>query len=130
MCARCIASGCLQACCSATAPAGSRIDHTARAGDPEEALHLAEAIPAARGDVPAFWEAGHRLRLAAAALELPQDRRALAYLAEAKDLAPDWVRYQPLGEATMRTLVDRAPRRRGQAFAHLPAHYGIVTTER
>ncbi|PXY17333.1 helix-turn-helix domain-containing protein [Prauserella flavalba] len=105
-----------------------RIDHAARAGDAEEALRLAAEMPAARGDVPAFWEAGHRLRLAAASVELRRDRDALAYLAEARDLAPDWVRYQPLGEATMRRLLDRAPRRRGADFAALAAHYGVVSS--
>ncbi|MBK1785157.1 helix-turn-helix domain-containing protein [Prauserella cavernicola] len=104
-----------------------RIDHTARAGDPEGALQLAAEMPAARGDVPAFWEAGHRLRLAAASVDLRRDQHALGYLAEARDLAPDWVRYQPLGEATMRRLVDRAPRRRGAEFAELAAHYGVVS---
>jgi len=47
-------------------------------------------------------------------------------LSEARDLAPDWVRCQPLGAATMRTLVDRAARRRGEDFASLAAHYGVV----
>lgn len=102
------------------------VDHAVRAGDPETALRLAERVPSARGEVPAFWEAGHRLMLAAAAAELRDNRRALAYLAEARDLAPDWVRYQPLGASTMRTLVDRAARRRGAEFANLAAHYGIV----
>ncbi|MGH3515996.1 MAG: helix-turn-helix domain-containing protein [Haloechinothrix sp.] len=104
-----------------------QVDCTARAGDPEHALHLAQAVPDARGEVPAFWEAGHRLRLAAAAMELRRDHRALSYLAEARDLAPDWVRYQPLGEATMRRLLDRASRRRGTEFAQLAVHYGVVS---
>lgn len=103
-----------------------QVDHTARAGDPEEALRLAETVPPARGEVPAFWEAGHRLRLAATSMELRRYPQALSYLAEARDLAPDWVRYQPVGEATMRRLVDRAPRRRGPEFAKLAAHYGVV----
>ncbi len=102
------------------------IDHTARAGDPEQALRLAETAPSARGEVPAFWEAGHRLRLAAASIELRRYPQALSYLAEARDLAPDWVRYQPLGKATMRRIVDHAPRRRGAEFAQLAAHYGVV----
>lgn len=102
------------------------VDHAVRAGDPETALRLAEHVPDARGEVPAFWEAGHRLMLAAAAAELRGNRRALAYLAEARDIASDWVRYQPLGASTMRTLVDRAARRRGAGFASLAAHYGVV----
>lgn len=103
-----------------------RVEHAARSGDPEEALRLGESVPAPRGEVPAFWEAGHRLRLAAAAVALRRDRAALAYLAQARDLAPDWVRYQPLGATIMRQLVDRAPRRRGAEFSALAAHYGIA----
>lgn len=103
------------------------VDQAVRLGDPEMALHLAERVPEPRGDIPAVWEAGHRLMLAAAAAELRKDRLALAYLAEARDLAPDWVRCQPLGANTMRTLVDRAARRRDQDFAALAAHYRVVS---
>lgn len=103
-----------------------QVDSLARAGDPERALRAAVSIPDPRGEVPAFWEAGHRLRLAAAALELRRDGQALEFLSEARDLAPDWVRYQPLGQSTMRRLVDRAARRRGAAFADLARHYGVV----
>ncbi|MFL6126888.1 helix-turn-helix domain-containing protein [Actinophytocola sp.] len=102
------------------------IDLAVLSGDPEKALHLAEHVPDAQGEVPAFWEAGHRLMLAAAAAALRDNQRALEYLSEARDLAPDWVRYQPLGTSTMRTLVDRATRRRGESFAALAAHYGVV----
>jgi transcriptional regulator with XRE-family HTH domain len=103
------------------------VDQAVWQGDPEAALRLAEDLPAATGYVPAFWEAGHRLTLAAAATELRNDRLALACLAEARDLAPDWVQYQPLGVATMRLLVDRAARRRGEDFAALAGHYGVVS---
>lgn len=103
------------------------VDHAVRTGDPETALRLAEQIPDTRGEVPAFWEAGHRLMLAAATTELRDNRTALAHLAAARDIAPDWVRYQPLGTSTMRTLVDRATRRRGATFAVLAAHYSVVS---
>jgi transcriptional regulator with XRE-family HTH domain len=104
-----------------------RVDFTVRAGDPERALALAGTVPEVDGsDVPAFWEAGHRLFLAAAAAELRRDRAALGWLGEARDLAPDWVRYQPLGKRTMRQLVQRATRRRGPQFASLATHYGVV----
>lgn len=105
-----------------------RVDHTARADDPQRALQLATTIPGARGTVPAFWEAGHRLRLAAASAAVRRDREALDYLAQARDLAPDWVRSQPLGTSTMRHLAERAPRRRGNTFANLAVHYGVVST--
>ncbi|GAB3136392.1 helix-turn-helix domain-containing protein [Amycolatopsis stemonae] len=102
------------------------VELAARAGDPEQALRLAAVVPDTMGDVPAFWEAGHRLFLAAAAADLHHDRDALAWLAEARDLAPDWVRYQPLGKTTMQRLVDRATRRRGPEFAALAVHYGVI----
>jgi transcriptional regulator with XRE-family HTH domain len=104
------------------------VDQAVRLGDPETALRLATQVPPTCGEVPAFWEAGHRIMLAAAAAELRDDRRAFAYLTEARDLAPDWVRYQPLGAATMRTLIDRTPRRRGKDFATLAAHYGVISS--
>ncbi|MPZ00458.1 MAG: helix-turn-helix domain-containing protein [Actinophytocola sp.] len=106
-----------------------RIDSIARTDDPAKALCAAERLPVARGTVPAFWEAGHRLRLAAAALAVRRDGQALAFLADARDLAPDWARCQPLGTATMRSLVDRAARRRGAKFAELAEHYGIVPAD-
>jgi transcriptional regulator with XRE-family HTH domain len=92
----------------------------------EEALRMAEAVPRANGPMPAFWEAGHRIHLAAAAAELRQERRALTFLGQARDLAPDWVRYQPLGVAVMREMVDRATRRRNGEFAELAEHYGVL----
>lgn len=67
------------------------VDHVMRLGDPESALQLAARVPQARGSVPAFREAGHRLHLAHAATQTRQDRLALTYLAEARELAPDWV---------------------------------------
>ncbi|SFQ31640.1 Transcriptional regulator, contains XRE-family HTH domain [Amycolatopsis arida] len=103
-----------------------RVEFLARAGDPGRALHLAKSLPPPRGDVPAFWEAGHRLRLAAASLQLRQERGVLSLLAEAKHRAPDWSRTQPLGRSIMRRLVEHASRRRGAEFADLAAHYGVV----
>jgi transcriptional regulator with XRE-family HTH domain len=102
------------------------VDQAVRLGDPEEALRLGDTVPEANGPVPAFWEAGHRIHLAAAAAELRLERRALTLLAQARDLAPDWVRYQPLGSAVMREIVDRATRRRNDEFAGLAEHYGVV----
>ncbi|HEX4723800.1 MAG TPA: helix-turn-helix transcriptional regulator [Pseudonocardiaceae bacterium] len=102
------------------------VDLAVRRGDPEEALRLAETVPPATTTMPAFWEAGHRIHLASAAAELRQERRALALLAQARDLAPDWVRYQPLGVGVMREMVDRATRRRNGEFAELAEHYGVV----
>ncbi|MFD1044319.1 helix-turn-helix domain-containing protein [Kibdelosporangium lantanae] len=102
------------------------VEQALRLGDPEKALILAEDTPDARGEVPAFWEAGHRLHIAHAAAETRRDREALAYLAEARDIAPTWVQHQPLGRVTMGILVDRASRRQGEVFASLATHYGLV----
>lgn len=107
-----------------------RVDQAVRAGDPETALRLATLVPDSCGIVPPFWEAGHRLHLAAAAVQVRRDQLAFNFLSEARDLAPDWVRRQPLGVTTMRELVDRAPRRRGADFALLAAHYGLVEANR
>jgi len=103
-----------------------RIEHAAHAHDPEQVLRLAQTLPADASKAQAFWEAGHRLRLAAAATECCRYRDALTYLAQARDLAPDWARHQPLGAKTMRQLVDRATRRRGPDFSQLALHYNVA----
>ena len=100
------------------------VEHTARAGAPDEAVRLAANLPG--GETPAFWEAGHRLVLGSAELALKHRDQALAHLGEAVDLAPDWAGRQPLGQTTMQALLDHAPRRRGAAFARLAAHYRLV----
>lgn len=102
------------------------VDHAMRLGDPEVALRLAEGIADSQGAVPAFWEAGHRLHLASAAAQLRRDQLAIRLLAAARDLAPDWVRRQPLGATVMRGLVDNATRRQGSRFAELAGHYGVL----
>jgi hypothetical protein len=102
------------------------VEHAVQSGDPETALRLAEQVPDPSGDVPAFWEAGHRLMLARAAVLMRDDSRALMHLAEARDLAPDWVRRQPLGKTTMRAVLDRTTRRRGHQFATLATHYDVI----
>lgn len=104
------------------------VEQAVSLGDSELALRLAQDVPPVRGEVPAFWEAGHQLQLASAALVARQDRAALARLSAARHLAPGWVRCQPLGKTTMLALVDRAPRRQGRNFAVLASHYGIVST--
>jgi len=101
------------------------VEQAVRLGDPEIALRLATQVPAVQGEVPAFWEAGHRLHLASAALAVRNDQMALVHLGAAHDLAPGWTACQRSGTATMRMLVDRATRRRGRAFARLANHYGV-----
>ncbi|MCK2245216.1 MULTISPECIES: helix-turn-helix transcriptional regulator [unclassified Crossiella] len=103
-----------------------QVDHALRRGDPESALRLASRIPASTGQVPAFWEAGHYLHCAAAAVQLGQDQLALRFLAQAQEIAPDWSRQQPLGMSTMYTLLGRAAKKPGGLFAALAAYYGIA----
>jgi transcriptional regulator with XRE-family HTH domain len=103
-----------------------RVDLTVRAGDPELALHLADTVPTTDRCVPAFWEAGYNVSLAAASADIRDDRRALDHLARAYHLAPGWSPHQPLGRLVMRRLVDRAARRRGDEFSRLARLYGVV----
>jgi hypothetical protein len=104
-----------------------RVDQAVRTGDAQLALHLADTnVQMTEGHVPAFWEAGYNLCVATAATDLRMDRRALSHLARANDLAPGWAPHQPLGQRTMRRLVDRAARRRGEAFSRLATRYGIL----
>jgi transcriptional regulator with XRE-family HTH domain len=103
-----------------------RVDQVVRTGDSELALHLADSSVVVTGHVAAFWEAGYNLCLAAAATDLRKDRRALAHLARANELAPGWAPHQPLGRRTMRRLVDRAARRRGEEFSRLAALYDVL----
>jgi transcriptional regulator with XRE-family HTH domain len=102
------------------------VELAVRVGEPEAALQLAARVPVARGEVPRFWEAGHRLHLAKASADLRREGDALDYLEQARAVAPDWAGRQPLGRSTMRLLVDRAARRRGESFASLAAHYGVI----
>jgi hypothetical protein len=104
-----------------------RVDQVVRTGDSELALHLADSsVLVTEGHVPAFWEAGYNLCLAAAATDLRKDRRALAHLARANELAPGWAPHQPLGRRTMRRLLERAARRRGEEFSRLASLYGVL----
>jgi hypothetical protein len=83
-------------------------------------VQLAEFL--AGDELPAFLaKAG-----ATASAQVHRDRQSFAYLAEARDLAPDWVRYQPLGKAVMQGLVERAARRFGAQLAQLAAHYNVI----
>ena len=102
------------------------VELAVRSGDPASALQLARALPEVQGSVPRFWEAGHRLHLAKAAADLHRNEDALHYLAKARSVAPDWAGRQPLGRSTMRILVDRAARRRGETFGQLATHYGAA----
>jgi hypothetical protein len=103
-----------------------RVDLAARAGDPELALRLAKTMRIGESRVPAFWEAGCHISLAAAATHTRKDRRAVSHLARAHELAPLWTPQQPVGRLTMRRLVDRAARRRGDEFSRLATVFGVI----
>lgn len=102
-----------------------QIDHLMRAGDPGEALARSCHLPVPPGGAPAFWEAGHQLHLAQAAVRVRRDRLALEHLDRARQLAPDWSRRQPLGATVMRGLLDQATRRQGTQFSGLAKHFGV-----
>lgn len=99
------------------------VDQAARAGHPDRALSLAQRVPAASGAVPEFWEAGHRLHLAAASADLERWEDGIEHMDAARLLAPQWVRLQPLGQVVLGRLLERWPSRRPARIADLARHY-------
>jgi transcriptional regulator with XRE-family HTH domain len=99
------------------------VDQAVRTGRPDDALVLARQIPAANGSVPSFWEAGHRLHLAAAAVDLEQFDHAMDLMDAARQLAPQWVKVQPLGQVVLAALAEHWPSRRPTQLVDLVAHY-------
>ncbi|MFI2365388.1 hypothetical protein [Promicromonospora sp. NPDC019610] len=108
---------------SPRAVALQEVENLSRSDDPETALRHAATLPALPGQLPAFWEAGHALHIASASVKTRRYDDALHHLDRAHHLAPDWATSQPLGVATLRTLLDRAARRRGPHFAALANAY-------
>jgi transcriptional regulator with XRE-family HTH domain len=99
------------------------VDQAMRTGQPDRALQLAEQVPEAVGSVPAFWEAGHRLHLAAACADLQRWNEVAEHLDAARGLAPQWSRVQPLGRAVIGQLIEYRGRRT-ERIAELADHYG------
>lgn len=97
-------------------------------GDPEEALRQGSQTPAGPGSAPAFFEAGHRLHLAAAALDLGRKNTACQQLHLAHDTAPEWVRGQPLGPELVQRLLlmRRGQSRHDTRFTTLARGYGLI----
>lgn len=98
------------------------VDQAVRTGDPARAVQLAAQLPDTAGTVPAFWESGHRLHLAAACADLERWIDVIEHLAAARALAPQWSRVQPLGHTVVGQLVERRGRR-SERIADLAAHY-------
>ncbi|MGH3919502.1 MAG: helix-turn-helix domain-containing protein [Pseudonocardiaceae bacterium] len=99
------------------------VDQAMRTGDPDRAVQLATQLPDMAGAVPAFWESGHRLHLAAACADLERWGDVVEHLAAARALAPQWSRVQPLGHTVVGQLVEHRGRR-AERIAALAAHYG------
>jgi transcriptional regulator with XRE-family HTH domain len=99
------------------------VDQAMRTGQPDRALHLATQVPDTSGIVPAFWESGHRLHLAAACADLQRWGDVTSHLDAARTLAPQWSRVQPLGRTVIGYLTEHRGRR-SQRIAELAAHYG------
>ncbi|WP_460706869.1 hypothetical protein, partial [Myceligenerans halotolerans] len=108
---------------STRAVAFHEVEHLTRTGESEAALRRAAELGTTPGRLPAFQEAGHELQLAAASVATRRYDDALTHLEAAHRLAPYWAAAQPLGRVTMRTLLDRATRRRGPRFAALAQAY-------
>jgi transcriptional regulator with XRE-family HTH domain len=99
------------------------VDQAVRTGRPDQALEMARRVPAASGAVPAFWEAGHRLHLSAAAVDMRQWGEAIRHMDAARRLAPQWDRVQPLGHVVLAQLVEHWPSRRPVKLTDLIRHY-------
>lgn len=99
------------------------VDQAVRAGQPDRALNLAERVPSAAGAVPEFWEAGHRLHLAAASADLERWEDTIDHMDAARGLAPQWVRLQPLGQVVLGRLLERWPSRRPARLTELARRY-------
>ena len=99
------------------------VDTAMRTGDPDRAMTLAAQAPATAGAVPAFWESGHRLHLAAACTDLERWGEVVEHLDAARTLAPQWSRVQPLGHTVVSQLVEHRGRR-SERIGQLAAHYG------
>lgn len=105
------------------------VDQAVRTGYPDRAFKLARRVPEATGEVPAFWEAGHRIHLAAAAVDLEQWDHAITLMTNARELAPQWSRVQPLSRVVLAQLAEHWPSRRPARLASLisafaPEHTG------
>lgn len=98
------------------------VDQAVRTGQPDRAVQLAAQLPHAAGAVPAFWEAGHRLHLAAACTDLQRWGEVVDHLAAARSIAPQWSRVQPLGRAVIGQLIEHRGRR-SERIAELAEHY-------
>jgi transcriptional regulator with XRE-family HTH domain len=99
------------------------VDQAMRTGDPEQAVQLAGHLPNPAGAVPAFWESGHRLHLAAACVDLQRWSDVVEHLDAARTLAPQWSRVQPLGHTVLGQLVEHRGRR-SEHITALAKHYG------
>ena len=87
------------------------VDNAVRVGDPESALRLADQVPGVSGVVPSFWEAGHRLHLAAACADLTQWNDVTDHLLTAAKMSAEWTRMQPLARTVAAQLIERKGRR-------------------
>lgn len=99
------------------------VDLAVDAGEPDRAMQLATQVPDAAGPVPPFWEAGHRLHLAAACADLERWADVAVHLDAARTLAPQWSRVQPLGRTVIGHLVEHRGRR-SERVTVLAEHYG------
>jgi transcriptional regulator with XRE-family HTH domain len=99
------------------------VDQAMRTAQPDRAVQLASQVPRPAGSVPAFWESGHRLHLAAACADLERWKEVAEHLNAARKLAPQWSRVQPLGHTVVVHLIEYRGRR-SERIIDLAAHYG------
>jgi transcriptional regulator with XRE-family HTH domain len=98
----------------------TEVNNAVEYGDPEEGLALVCRVPP-RGRVPGTWVARYLLNVAEVQAGKGGTRAAGEALAEARRLAPEWVRYHPQARAAVESLLSRC-RRPPQELVELAAH--------
>ena len=102
------------------------VDAAIEAGEYEEALRRSAQLPApVGGRLPATWEARYLVRLAYTHAEVGQDGASIEAISGARDIAPEWIRYNPMAANVVSELIAR-PGRPNSKLADLATHLRIL----
>ena len=94
--------------------------------DIEQAVRLAEEVPPPSGGaLPPTWEARYLLNMAYAHSELGNDTETVNLLWQARQIAPEWVRYHPLSATIVMEQLER-PRKPSERLALLAEHLRVL----
>lgn len=105
----------------------TRVNNAVELGDFSTAVRGADEFDATEaGGVPATWRARYCLNVAYANIEVSDVAAALMSLTRARALAPEWVRYHPMGRAVVGELLNRVPRRASAQLRSLAKYFEVV----